>query len=154
MRRLFLAALGVLAFTGVAPAQQPRYPAPPAQYPTISPAASAAAPLVPASGATVIKGDGGCTNCGPGGHAGGPSVRGAFRMVTGGDCMLGYPCNNGAGSVKSDLAFQFGSTRNFFAPCGPTWGGVYGHKCPVQPFNVPWGPGWCCPRPYDSYANH
>ena len=149
MRRLLLAALGVFAVAGVASAQQPQYPAPPVPYPTVSPAAVATTPVVPASGATVIKGDG-CTNCGPSG----PTVRGTFRMVTGGDCMLGYPCNNGAGSIKSDLGFHFGSSRTFFAPCGPTWGGAFGYKCPVQPFNVPWGQGWCCPRPYDSYSNH
>ena len=27
--------------------------------------------------------------------------------------------NNAAGSVYSDHAFAFGSTRSFFAPCGP-----------------------------------
>jgi hypothetical protein len=146
MRRFLLAALGVLAVAGVASAQQPRYPAPPAQYPTVSPAA-VASPVVPAGGATVVRGDGGCTNCGP--TAGRGYTMGAVQSVTGGKCMLGYPCQNGCGSVKSDLAFHFGSCKQFFSPCGPTCG-----HCPVQPFNAPWGQGFGCPRHYDSYANH
>jgi hypothetical protein len=150
MRQLFLAALGVLAVAGVASAQQPRYPAPPAQYPTFAPGAVAATPVVPVSGATVIKGDGGCTNCGP-------RVSKGFTMSGGGhgsSCSLGYPCQNGCGSVKSDLAFHFGSCKNFFQPCGPSWCGPFGHHCPVTPFNAPWGQGFGCPRAYDSYANH
>ena len=33
--------------------------------------------------------------------------------------------NNAAGSVHSDFAFVMGSTRSFFAPCGPFLGGPY-----------------------------
>jgi hypothetical protein len=147
MRRFLFAALGVLAVAGVASAQQPRYPAAPAQYqPTVS-------PVITAGGTNVVRGDGGCTNCGPttSGHRG--FTMGAVQSVTGGKCMLSYPCQNGCGSVKSDLAFHFGSCKNFFSNCGPTCGGLFGH-CPVQPFNAPFGTGWACPRQYDSYANH
>src|SRR5262245_53536715 len=129
MRRFLFAALGVLAVAGVASAQQPHYPAPPVQYPPVGPRV-AAPQIIPASGRNVIRCDGGCTNCGPTtGHRG-------FTMssVTGGKCMVGYPCQNGCGSVKSDLAFHFGSCKNFFSNCGPTCGGLFGEKCPTQPF--------------------
>ena len=33
--------------------------------------------------------------------------------------------NNAAGSVHSDFAFVMGSSRSFFAPCGPFIGGPY-----------------------------
>ena len=151
MRRLLLAVFGVLAVSGVASAQQPRY-APPIPVPTIAPGAVAATPVVPASGATVIKGDG-CTNCGP-------TAKHGFKMSGGhgGGCQLGNSCQNGCGSVKSDLAFHFGSCKNFFSPCGPAYGhgGLFGHgnKCPALPFAEPWGQGWTCPRAYDSYHNH
>ena len=79
---------------------------------------------------------------------------GAVHSVTGGNCQLGYPCQNGCGSVKSDLAFHFGSCKNFLSPCGPNCGGLFGSKCPTMPFNAPFGTGWACPRQYDSYANH
>lgn len=156
MRRLFLAAIGVLAVAGVASAQQPLYPAPPAQYPTVAPSAAAAIPVVPASGATIIRGDGGCTNCGTAGR--GFTMSHGHGTTSG--CQLGAACQSGCGGVKSDLAFQFGSCRNFFAPCGPTFGhgfacgGLFGGKCPTMPFAQPWGQGWTCPRAYDSYANH
>ena len=136
MRRLILAAIGVLAVSGFASAQQPVFPA---------------APVQPA-GATVIRGNG-CTNCGP-------TTRG-FTMsnLTGGNCQLGAPCQSGCGSVKSDLAFHFGSCKNFFSPCGPSFGHggsgcLFSPKCGVLPFAAPWGQGFCCPRAYDSYANH
>jgi hypothetical protein len=155
MRRLFLAAIGVLAVAGIASAQQPQYRAP-VQYPTVAPSAAAATPIVPASGASIIRGDGGCSNCGS------TAGRG-FTMshVGGGNCQTGAPCQSGCGSVKGDLAFHFGSCRNFFSPCGPTFGhgfacngSLFGGKCPTQPFAQPWGQGWTCPRAYDSYANH
>src|SRR4051794_29908796 len=116
MRRLLLAALGVFAVAGVASAQQPQVP----QYPTSGVAAVAGSPVRPASGATVIQGSGGCTNCGP-------AKSGGFTMsnVTGGNCALGYGCQNGCGSVKSDLAFHFGTCKQFFSPCGPTCGGLW-----------------------------
>ena len=82
MRRLILAALGVFAVAGVASAQQPQYQ-PRVQYPaSYPPGAVAAMTVQPASGATVIRGNG-CTNCGP---AAGSAARGAFTMsnVTGG----------------------------------------------------------------------
>lgn len=134
MRHLILAAFAALAVAGAASAQQPQYR--PAQYP-VPPAAAAATPVPPAPGATVIRGDGGCTNCGA------PAARGyTMSGAAGGNCQLGYPCQNGCGSLKSDLGFHFGSCKNFFAPCG------------VTPFAAPWGQGFGCPRAYDSYSNH
>ncbi|VTR95711.1 unnamed protein product [Gemmata massiliana] len=146
MRKLFLAALGVFALASAATAQQPQYqPAP--RYPATVPSAAAATPLQPVSGTTVIQGSGGCTNCG----TVGPVTRG-FKMssITGGNCQYGAPCQNGCGSVKSDLAFHFGSCKQFFSPCGPTWG----HGCGITPIAQPYGTGFGCPRAYDSYANH
>lgn len=119
------------------------------------PAAAAATPVAPAPGATVVTGNGGCTNCGPAGT----SHRGFVMNATGGylgtNCRLGQPCNNGCGSFRSDTAMLFGSCRSFFAPCGPAWGGKHGAggTCnhPVLngntcgPFN---------PCVYDSYLNH
>jgi hypothetical protein len=152
MRQLFLAALGVVAVSGVASAQYPQSsPQPPARLPAI--AAFSGAPVQPASGAAV-----------------GPTVRGSFIMAIGHNvhapgCPTGHACNNGCGSVKSDLAFHFGSCKNFFSPCGPHWGGHgkgcgglfggrFGGPCPTLPFAAPWGPGWTCPPIYDSHANH
>lgn len=152
MRHLLLATLGVLAVSGAASAQQPQYQ--PARVPAASPAAAAAAPLQPVSGTTIIKGGAGCTNCGT---ATGPVTRG-FTMsgVAGGNCQLGAVCQSGCGSLKSNLAFQFGSCKNFFSPCGPTWTGhgLFKSPCPTTPFAQPWGTGFGCPRTYDSYANH
>ncbi len=136
MRHLLIAALGVFAVSGAASAQQPQSrPVP--QYPAVAPGTT----LQPVSGTTVIRGTAGCNNCAP---AVGPVVRGGFTMsaVTGGNCLLGNPCQNGCGSVRSDLGFHFGSCKQFFAPCGPT------------PLAAPWGKGFGCPRAYDSYANH
>jgi len=166
MRRLFLAALGVIAVAGVASAQQPQY-VQPGSYPTTAPGVVASTPVVPTSGATVIQGNGGCTSCGPATHGY------TMSKLSGGDCMLGYGCQNGCGSVKSDAAFHFGSCKQFFSPCGPSCGnggghggglfggghgsgcgGLFGGKCGAQPFAQPWGIGWQCPRQYDSYANH
>jgi hypothetical protein len=151
MRKLFLAAVGALVVAGAASAQQPNYtlqpnPAPP--YP--AQAAPGAQAVQPAG----LRGPG-CTNCGP---AAGPGVGAKFMMAAGGDCQYGRGCQNGCGSLKSDLAFHFGSCKGFFAPCGPTCGsgglfGLRGH-CPQLPLNPPYGTGWCCPRQYDSYANH
>ena len=145
MRKLILAALGVFAVASSASAQQPQY----APAPALSRAAVAATPVAPASGVTVIRGNGGCTNCGP-------TAGRSFTMsgAAGGNCQLGYGCQNGCGSVKSDLAFHFGSCKNFFSPCGPTCGSLLGPKCPVLGFNQPFGTGWQCPRIYDSYTNH
>jgi hypothetical protein len=158
---MLLAVFGVVALASVASAQQPQpyYPAP---APTYSPAAVAARPVQPVSGTNVIQGDG-CSSANSCGSNCGPAVRGAFKMVGGGDCKYGHACQNGCGSVKSDLAFHFGSCKDFFNPCGPTLGGKHGGgcgpflfspKCGVTQFAAPWGQGWCCPRAYDSYANH
>jgi hypothetical protein len=44
-------------------------------------------------------------------------VAGGYFMS---NAQFGDPSrNNGAGSIYSDHAFTFGSTRSFFAPCGP-----------------------------------
>jgi hypothetical protein len=157
MRRLFLAVLGVFAVAGVASAQQPVYTQP-GSYPTIAPGAVAATPVVPSGGATVIQGSGGCTSCGP-------TTRGytMSKHSGGGDCMLGYGCQNGCGSLKSDAAFHFGSCKQFFSPCGPSCGngghgsgcgGLFGGKCGALPYAQPWGIGWQCPRQYDTNLNH
>jgi len=155
MRRLFLAAFGVLFVAGVASAQQPQYQPQPAQAPNGAPAAMAATPIQPTAGATVIRGEGGCSSCGSSSRAAVYSTRGAFTMsnVTGGNCMYGYSCQNGCGSLKSTLAFQFGTCSQFFSPCGPTCGGLW-KKCPTTQFSPPFGQGFQCPRPYDTYANH
>jgi hypothetical protein len=132
MRNLFLAAVAALGLAGAATAQ---YPAP-------------VQPVQPASGVNVVKGSGGCTNCGTPAVVG-PTTR-AFTMSKlagkGDGCGYGQACNSGCGSLKSDLAFGFGSCKDFFSPCGP--------KCPKLPFAQPHGTGWQCPRQYDSYANH
>lgn len=149
MRRLILAAFGVFAVAGVASAQQPA-PQPAVQYaPVPAPAAVAGTPVRPAAGATVIQGSGGCTSCGTG-----AGVAAKFKMSTGGDCGYGYPCQNGCGSLKSDLAFQFGSCKTFFSPCGPMCNGALGGKCGYLQFAKPYGTGWTCPRQFDTYLNH
>jgi hypothetical protein len=151
MRRLILAALGVLAIASAASAQQPLPPAPqpqPAQPAVPSPAAVAAPPAQPAPATTVIRGNSGCSSCGS-----------KIQSVTGGNCLYAYGCQNGCGSLKSDLAFTFGSCKDFFSPCGPTCGsmfgnGLFGSKCPKLQFAQPYGTGWQCPRQYDTYTNH
>ena len=131
MRNLFLAAVAALGLSSAAVAQYPAQPQPPVQ---------------PVSGANVIKGNGGCTNCGTPAVAG-PATRGyTMAKLKGDGCGYGQACANGCGSVKSDIAFQFGSCKDFFSPCGP--------RCPKLPFAQPHGTGWACPRQYDSYANH
>jgi hypothetical protein len=138
MRQLFLAAIGALVVAGAASAQQPSYPAQP--YP-------AQQGVQPAG----LRGPG-CTSCGTGAGAG---VGAKFMMATGGNCQYGHGCQNGCGSLKSDVAFHFGSCKGFFNPCGPTCGyGSLFHHCPQLPLNPPYGTGWFCPRQYDSYANH
>jgi hypothetical protein len=157
MRHLLLATLGVLAISSAVSAQQPQYyyPAAP-KYPAAAPAAAAGAQLQPVSGTTIIRGNGGCTNCGTPATQHGPTIRNSFTManVHGGNCGLGAPCQNGCGSVKSDLAFHFGTCKQFFSPCGPTIGGLWKGPCPSAPMAQPFGTGWGCPRGYDSYANH
>ena len=151
MRHLIFAAIGALAAGGAASAQQPFHPG-------RAPVPAHAASVQPAAGPAVVSGGAGCTNCGT---ASGPVGRG-FAMsgsgYGGSNCQLGQSCQSGCGSLRSDLAFQFGSCKNFFAPCGPTYaghGGLFGRgSCPTGPMNAPWGIGFGCPRAYDSYSNH
>jgi hypothetical protein len=163
MRRLFLSVLGVCAVAGVATAQQPQTQQPPIAAPAYPPAAMAS---VPVQSGGLPSYNGGCINCsGPATFpslTGGAPARG-IQMVTGGNCMLGYGCQNGCGSVKSDLAFQFGTCKQFFSPCGPSCAGglfgggkgtLFGDKCPTLQFAQPYGIGWLCPRQYDTFANH
>lgn len=155
MRKIvFLAALGVLAVSGVASAQQPA-PQPATVQPTYAPGTVAATPVQPTAGATVIQGSGGCTNCGST-RSSGASGCGGFTMsnVLGGKCLNGGGCQNGCGSLNSVLAFQFGTCSQFFSPCGPTCGGLWKKKCPTTQFVQPFGTGYQCPRTYDTHANH
>ena len=168
-RRLFAAAVGVLALAGsvsaqnqtaapplapgvvvtVPPVETAAQPAPGPTVPSV-PATVAAAPVeaVPAAGPAVVHGSGGCTNCGTGRHGFVMSGGGGYF---GSDCPTGHRCNNGCGSLRSDCGFIFGSCRSFFAPCGPRGLGGHFQKTPVYgtgasgPFN---------PCIYDSYLNH
>jgi hypothetical protein len=152
MSRFILAAFGAFAIAGVAAAQQPPVAAPPAAAPAAPPAtATPPAAVAPAPGPTVIRG-GGCTGCGTAAPL--ANVRGAIHTASGGNCHYGYGCQNGCGSVKSDLAFHFGSCKDFFAPNGPTCGSLHGSRCGYQGFAQPFGTGWNCPRQYDTYMNH
>ena len=164
-RRLFAAAVGAFALAGSAAAQNPvtipqasTVTAQPAMSPTVPsvPAAAAGAPVAPSKGAVVIQGDGGCAGGGCGSaHPVATAARGFVMNSTGGyvgtDCQFGRGCNNGCGSLKSDLGFFFGSCNSFFAPCGP---GTLGcHKCLTPVY----GRGSCGPyNPcvYDSFMNH
>ncbi|HYH65414.1 MAG TPA: hypothetical protein VD866_12025 [Urbifossiella sp.] len=158
--RLAAAVLGAAALAGSASAQAPApafvpqqvvaQPAPGPTAPTVAipgapatlpPAAAASVPVAPAPGTTVVNG--------------GTSHRGFVMNATGGylgtSCGLGQPCNNGCGSLRSDLGLVFGSCRSFFAPCGPKAFGHGGCNRPVL------GSGPCGPfNPcvYDSYLNH
>ena len=165
--RLAAAVAGVAALAGSASAQTqnpapvvvPRQvvaqPAPGPTTPTVAvpgapaalpPAAAASVPVVPGPGTTVVTGA-------P--AAGGTAHRG-FLMNAGGGyygtaCRYGQPCNNGCGSLRSDLGMVFGSCKSFFGPCGPGLAGrgtcnhpVIGSG-PCGPFN---------PCVYDSYLNH
>src|SRR5215218_7981775 len=91
--RLLLAAVGVFALAGSASAQYP------------STAAVAGTPTGPGPGAVIVNG-----------VSKHPAAGGYFTS----NAAFGDPFrNNAAGSVFSDHAFAFGSTRSFFAPCGP-----------------------------------
>lgn len=112
MRQL-LAAVAALIAAGAASAQ----------YPSV--AAVAGAPMGPGPGAVVVNGQSRL-----------PQVGGYFMS----NAAYGETSrNNAAGSVYSDHAFAFGSTRSFFAPCGPYVGptckGLFGRKsaCPPCP---------------------
>ncbi|MDB5313249.1 MAG: hypothetical protein JWO38_7451 [Gemmataceae bacterium] len=119
------------------------------------PAAAAGTPIAPTPGTVVVPGDGGCASCGTA-RPGATATRGFVMNTTGGyvgtDCQFGRRCNNGCGSLKSDLGFFFGPCRSFFDPCGPRGlecgrchTPVYGHGAMNGPFN---------PCVYDSYLNH
>jgi hypothetical protein len=173
--RLAAAVAGAAALAGSASAQTPArapvvvpqqvvvaQPAPGPTAPTVAipgaPATlppAAAVPVAPAPGATVVTGSGGCTNCGPAG-SGGTAHRGFVMGATGGylgtNCSYGQQCNNGCGSLRSDLGTVFGTCKSFFAPCGPRPFGLHGscnhpvlNPGPCGPFN---------PCVYDSYLNH
>ena len=117
---------------------------------------AAVAPVAPAPGPAVVAGNGGCSNCGPGGTAHRGFVMNATGGYVGTACGYGHPCNNGCGSLRSDLGVVFGSCRSFFSPCGPGLHGVGKHgrgDCNIPVF----GSGPCGPfNPciYDSYLNH
>ncbi|MFO0796296.1 MAG: hypothetical protein U0804_02400 [Gemmataceae bacterium] len=163
--RLAAAVVGAAALAGSASAQSPvvvpqqvvAQPAPGPTAPTVAapgslpPAAAASTPVAPAPGTTVVTGQGGCTNCGPGGTAHRGFVMNATGGYVGTKCGYGQPCNNGCGSLRSDLGVVFGSCRSFFAPCGPKPLGHGNCNHPVigsgasAPFN---------PCNYDSYLNH
>ena len=109
--------------------------------------------LLAAVGALVLAGSAAAQYPSPAAMAGTPTGPGAFRMqnidkhtAAGGyfttNAAYGDAyTNNAAGSVYSDHAFAFGSTRSFFAPCGPYIGGMckplFGRKqqscAPCQP---------------------
>jgi hypothetical protein len=144
------AAFFLLSLMNAATAQQPVSAQPPLATSVPAPAAVAGTPVQPTAGATVVQGSGGCSNCGTG-----SGLKGAVQSVTGGNCLYGnYACQNGCGSVKSDLAFQFGSCKTFFSPCGPMCNGALGGKCGYLQFAKPYGTGWTCPRQFDTYLNH
>lgn len=162
-RRLMAAAVGAVALAGSAAAQQlspvPRAAAD-ARTVVAQPAIGPTAPTV-APGGVVYPGD--TVYAAPRGH--GTAARGFVMEASGGyygtNCSTGQGCNNGCGSLKSDLGFALGNCRSYFAPCGPrpldcggfgACGGgrggcltpVYG-RGPCGPFN---------PCVYDSYLNH
>jgi hypothetical protein len=110
------------------------------------PALAAAAPLPPGAGAVTVSGLS-------------PATKSFVMAQTGGyygtNCQYGSRCNNGCGSIHSDLGFMFGPCKSFMDPCGPGMLGTgFCGKCisPIQgrggmngPFN---------PCKYDSNANH
>ena len=134
MRQLIAALASVLAFAAAASAQQPN----PLPVIPVAPAGS----IQPAAGLFRAPAE-------PG------KVRN-FVMAGGGfycsNCPYGEPsCSNGAGSLRSNVNFMFGSSKSYFNPCAP---GSYGKtKCGGAGV---FGPGGCgyngCQ--YDSYLNH
>ena len=135
MRRLFLAVLGVVAVAGVASAQQPIYQQPPIAPPAYCPGAVAAIPAPapePPSLRVMLSNQSHC-----------PRAAGSRCRSTAVAAVTGNACNSGCGSVKSDRAFQPGSCKSFFAPCGPSLGGHGGlaatsAQVPDQQFAQPW----------------
>jgi hypothetical protein len=167
--RLAAAVLGAAALAGsasaqalapvVVPQQVVAQPAPGPTAPTVAipgapatlpPAAAASVPVAPAPGTTVVTGNGGCA-------PGGTSHRGFVMNATGGylgtSCQLGQSCNNGCGSLRSDLGLVFGSCRSYFAPCGVTPFGHGGGSC-NRPVIGPGATGPFNPCFYGSYLNH
>ena len=119
--RLFVAALGVIVAAGTASAQ----------YPSV--AAVAGTPTPPGPGAVIVQN-----------IAKHPTAGGYFMSNAAfGDGFR----NNGAGSVYSDYSFAFGSTRSFFAPCGPFIGEPCGPLCGRKRKDCPPAP----PCEYGSY---
>jgi hypothetical protein len=101
MRQLLVAAVGVLVSAASAPAQFP-IPVPDPGAP-VAYRPARVGPYFPETGSY------------PNGR--GHVVDGGYFTRT---AAFGYlDSNNAAGSVISDHAFMFGSTRSFFAPCGP-----------------------------------
>lgn len=141
---MFVAA--ALAFAGSASAQSPAPAAQPAPGPT--------AITVPAAG---------CSTCGAANRGHLATVARGFVMQStgqyfGSNCQRGRKCNNGAGSLVSDLGFVFGPSKSFFDPCGPRvlpdCGGFGKHGMCRTPIlgRGPAGP-WS-PCQYDVYQNH
>jgi hypothetical protein len=147
-RRLFAALAGVLAVAGMASAQNPiQYqPVPVQATPAI--AKVAGSPVIPAAGAMVIRGGGGCTNCGSA-----PAPAAAYPQ----NAAYGPIDRNGCGGPRSDAGFIFGGCKSFFDPCGPNpcgrVRGCHGGGCPAHPLASPYGTRFsgCA---YDSYLNH
>lgn len=186
-RRLVAAAVGAAALAGSASAEHPlspvisspvviAQPAPGPTAPTVgvpAPAPVVAVPQAPAAVAPAgpVVPTSGCASCAAAAHPVGTAARGFVMNVSGGyvgtSCQTGQNCNNGCGSLKSDLGVVFGSCRSFFAPCGPRplscgHGGCGGGLCGGGLFSgcnhTPvYGTGPCGPfNPciYDSYLNH
>lgn len=134
-RQLFAAAAGVFVLAGAASAQYQPPPLGPGASPVFAqPAPGPTIPSVPAAAAPTLPGK-------------------SFYMAGGyygTNCQYGSRCNNGCGSLSSDLGFMFGPCKSFMAPCGP--GPANCGRClsplgrgPCGPFN---------PCFYDSYGNH
>ena len=141
-RRLFVAAIGLLAAGGTASAQHqtaaPPLAPPAALTPVVIPvetpaqpavpsvpAAAAATPVSPGPGAVVYA------QAAPPGAvppAWAPPPKGPpGYFMSGPDTptRLGSGVN-GCGSCKQDLSFVFGPCKTYFAPCGGTAGGHFG----------------------------
>lgn len=148
-RRLFVALAGVLAVAGMASAQNPvQYQAQPVQAAPVV-AKAAGGQVTPASGSVVIRGVGGCTNCGS-------ASAGAAAAAYPQNAAYGPRDRNGCGGPRSDAGFIFGGCKSFFDPCGPNpcgkHRGCHG-GCGAHPFASPYGtPFSGCA--YGSYLNH
>jgi hypothetical protein len=147
-RRILAVAIGALVCSASASAQQP-LGSPIAAVPSTAPIAVS----MPNDAGTAYKHNGHLAT----------ATRGFVMQSTGNyycsNCQTGSACNNGAGSLSSDLGFAFGPTKSFFSPCGPRvlpdCGGKHGdcHKCRTPIYGRgPAGPWLHCT--YDSYLNH